>query len=304
MHNRQILSFKRWARLTVLGVLILAIAGCSRTFAYRFADTYLVWQARSYVSMDRSQRSELRREIKILLQWHAEQEMPLYVSLLQELSDDIRDQKFTAQRYDYYQDQIDQRWVAVREQLMPPALDLLPLLSDQQTTQLIDKLNEQVDEREQEFLERAQADTTSDETENDGGLVTKLERWLGQVSDTQVQIVEQWIAQSPAMASLWLSYRRGWAAGFADALALRQQPLSFAESLEPLILRPELERSSELTEAIRQADAVSRKHIIELANSLSEEQRQHFIQQIHDLQRDIARMARTRKVSIDYLAQD
>lgn len=285
------------ARMGVLLAIILSVAACSRSFGYRFADTYIMWQVRGYVSLDRSQRSDMRSEVNQLLQWHAENEMPVYVSLLQTLIDDIEGQRFDQHRYAYYQSQVDERWRVVREQLLTPAVQLLPRLSDHQVEQLLCNLHERIDEREAKFLEQGVEERRDDGADT---FTQQIERWLGYASEEQLQIVEQWAEQMPDMTTLWIEYRRQWADYFAAALAKRDQPDAFASAMQPLVLTPEQWRSDALLEAVATTDEIGRESLLALATSLSSEQRAHLITQLQGLQRDISRMARTRDVTIEY----
>lgn len=293
------MSFPRlglWVKCSVIIVLVFALSSCSRSFGYRFADTYAMWQVRGYVSLDREQRRDLRAEINALLQWHAEQEMPEYHALLAQLRDDITHQRIETDVYQSYQIAVDERWSAVRQQLMAPALGLLPRLSDAQADELVASIRERISEQEQESLDKSAEQRAQD---NADSLAKQAERWLGRLNDEQRQLLQDWTADAPSMASYWFEYRRRWADEFAAALSVRNNPAEFEDTLQVLIVNPEQLRPQALNDLLEESDTFNRNYMFALADTLSAQQRDHLVRALGDTQTDLTRMARTRGVTIN-----
>lgn len=282
-------------RLFVLVLVVLSLAACARTFAYRFADTYIMWQVRGYVSLERSQRSELRDHVNQLLQWHAETEMPHYDRLLRDLEQDILAQSLDADRYAYYQSQIEQRWLAVREAIYEPARELLPQLNDKQVAQLMESLAERIQERADTFTEQG-ADARREEGAE--SYSKQIDKWFGEVTDEQSEIIAEWAEAMPDMTDQWIEYRVRWAEGLQTVLAMRNEHAAFAEQLAPLLLSPDTLRPESLQEKAALADQLGQQSVLQIAGSLTESQRQHFAGELRDLRADLASMARTRGVDL------
>lgn len=282
-------------RVFVVLFIILAVAGCARQMAYRFADTYLAWQARSFVSLDSEQRGVLRDNIDMLLQWHAEHEMPRYHVLIDELTQDLERQQLTAERLSYYEQQMADYWLTIREQVLLPAKQLLPRLSDEQVNQLIESIAENIQERADIYAEQSTEERRDESAE---AIVEQVERWFGEITDEQQLIVQNWTQQMPDMTELWIEYRVRWAEGLAEALQQRQDSEAFVALLEPLFLQPEQLRSAQLRELGEQSQALSRQAILDIAKELTSEQRTHAIDELNGWRDDLAAMMRSRSVDI------
>lgn len=276
-------------------LVCLSLAACARTFAYRFADTYIMWQVRGYVSLERSQRAELRENINHLLQWHAETEMPHYDRLLRDLEQDILAESLDAERYTYYQSQVELRWLAVREAIYQSARELLPQLSDKQVAQLMESVAERIQERADTFAEQG---VDARREEGAESYRKQIEKWFGEVTDEQEQSIAEWSETMPDMTDQWIEYRVRWAEGLHMVLAVRNEHTVFAEQLAPLILNPETLRPEALQVKAAQADQVGQQSILQIAGSLTESQRQHFARELRDLRGDLASMAGTRGVDL------
>lgn len=289
----------KFIKIGVLVLVVLSLAACARTFGYRFADTYLMWQTRSYVTLDRTQRSELRDNINALLQWHAEQEMPHYDQLLINLQDDIASQSLDDSRYNVYQQHIESRWLAVREAVLPVALELLPQLSDEQVAQLIESLAERIQERADTFAEQGVEARREEGAES---YHKQLKKWFGEVTAEQEAFIASWSDDMPDMTEHWIEYRVRWAEAFRHALTQRDDKDAFAAALTPLFLAPETLRPQALQAQVAKTDVVGRQSILHIAATLNDNQRQHFIAELDSLRSDLASMAATRDVTFPPVA--
>lgn len=292
--------FKRICQLLLLGAVILALGACSRSFGYRFADTYLTWQVRGYVSLERSQRRDVRDQINHLLQWHAEKEMPLYHSVMGELADDIQNNQLDEQRFYHYQSLLAERWYVVRAELLAPGLKLLPQLSESQVRELIRGMHERIDDAEKEATKELKDAAQSREEFLLERYVEQFERWFGDITAQQKTHLEAWVIELPDNDGLWFEYRRAWTDAFSAALALRDEPSAFAVELEPLIKNPEQLRSDALRHNMTLMDELTKPNIISLVAQLTTEQRAHFTDKLEGYRADLVRMARTRGVEITY----
>lgn len=282
-------------RMLVVFLIILAVAGCARQMAYRFADTYLAWQARSFVSLNGEQRSLLKDNIDMLLQWHAEHEMPRYHALIGELTQDLESENLNAERFSYYEQEMADYWLTIRKSVLSPAKDLLPRLNDEQADELIVSIAQNIQERADQYKEKTSEERREESAES---IASQIERWFGEVTDEQRLIIETWTEQMPDMTELWIEYRVRWAEELAAALQQRQDREQLAALLEPLFLEPEQLRSEKLNELGAQSQELSRQSILELTDTLTEEQRKHVIDKLNGWRTDLASMMRSRSVDI------
>ncbi|RUO25728.1 hypothetical protein CWE09_03075 [Aliidiomarina minuta] len=289
------ISWPFTGRILIVFFIILAVAGCARQMAYRFADTYLAWQARSFVSLDSEQRGALRGNIDTLLQWHAEHEMPRYHALIGELTEDLEKQNLNTERLSYYEQQMADYWLAIRQSALSPAQSLLPRLSDEQADELIVSIAGNIQERADQYKEQTTAERRDESAES---IAEQVERWFGEITDEQQQIIKTWTQQMPDMTQLWIEYRVRWAEGLSEALNQRHDSEQLAALLELLFLQPEQLRSEELNELGEQSQALSRQALLELTDKLTTEQREHAIEKLNGWRTDLASMMRSRSVEI------
>lgn len=280
-------------RVALVLLIILAVTGCARQLAYRFADTYIAWQIRDYVDLTRDQRDQVDVAINDFLQWHAETEMPRYISLLEQIDKDVAEQNLSTTRLDYYQQAFAKRWQAVREALADPALELLPGLSDEQVQQLIKNMAANIQSRADDYQEQTTAERREDGVENVRKLV---ERFLGSVNDEQEQAIQTWTKAMPDMADEWIEYRVRWAEDFRHALQVRDEGAAFEKRLLPLIEDPHSLRSEELQAKGMQSRELSQVMVLRILQAMDAGQRRHLRDEMQSLADDLRGMMRIRNV--------
>lgn len=67
-------------------LLCLLLAGCSTRVVYYWLDVAIVWQLDDYFSLDRGQKRLLDNEVKGLMAWHRQREVPRYADDLDALA--------------------------------------------------------------------------------------------------------------------------------------------------------------------------------------------------------------------------
>ncbi|MGX5914190.1 DUF6279 family lipoprotein [Aliidiomarina sp. Khilg15.8] len=283
-----------YLRVALVLLIVVAITGCARQLAYRFADTYIAWQVRDYVDLNRDQRDQLDIAINDFLQWHAETEMPRYLILLEQIDEDIAEQNFSASRLTYYQQALAQRWQAVRDAVTEPALELLPGLSDEQVAQLIESIAANIQSRADEYQEQTTAERREDGVENVRKLV---ERFLGSVNEEQEQAIQTWTQAMPDMADEWIEYRVSWAESFRGALQKRSDRAEFEALLIPLIEDPHSLRGETLQSKGMQSRELSQVMVLRILQATDAEQRSYLRDEISSLAEDLRGMMRIRGVS-------
>jgi len=75
----------RTLRLTLLLAATLGLCACTNFF-YNRLDTLAAWYIQDLVSLDDTQRSDLRSWLDGTLQWHRSSELMLYAKFLRELA--------------------------------------------------------------------------------------------------------------------------------------------------------------------------------------------------------------------------
>ncbi|RUO31807.1 hypothetical protein CWE12_02060 [Aliidiomarina sedimenti] len=285
----------RLLKLIVVALIVLGVGACSRSFAYRFADTYIVWQARDYVSLEREQHEALNEEVEAFLQWHAETQIPRYHLTLETLEADITEATLDPEAVRQYSDLAADFWFQVRSGALPAALRLLPDLSDAQVDELIQSVADSIQQRLDEYQ-----DSTADErvAERRDMFQKQAQRWLGAVTGEQQALFDEWADSIDDSTMLWIEYRLEWAEQFASALEQRSQSDLLSEHLDGLFLEPENLRGDVLITQTSAAKEASQERLMTLHGLLTDDQRLHFAAELQELRRDLRSMLRSRDLDI------
>lgn len=279
---------------SVIFLCVLLLASCStRQLGYRYAETFISWQANRYVDLTREQDTLLREQANQFLQWHAEQHFPAYYQLLDEIAVTVRRNELSAADVDAYSAVVAQYWLEIRQQLIAPSVMLLGSLSDAQVTQLLEKMKETMTEREEEW-QQAQAKQEDSRAER---TLQTLRNYIGRPSREQQRMVTQWAEQVPDTRGDWLAYQQRWQAAFASALHDRHSD-TFATTLADLYLHPEQFRDPQMQQDVATMNDQGIQLLLALQASLSDRQTTRLWQRLTRLQRDIAGMARQRDVNV------
>lgn len=280
-------------RLAMVALLLLAVTGCARQLAYRFADTYISWQIRDYVDLTSDQRDQVDVAVNDFLQWHAETEMPEYLRLLEQMDQDVAQKNFSASRLNHYQQALAERWQAVRMAVAEPALELLPQLNERQAGELIESIAANIQERADEYDEKTTPERREESVER---VEEMVERVLGSINGEQKQAIATWSAAMPDMTSEWIEYRVRWAESFRSALDVRGNATAFEAALMPLIEDPHALRSETLQRKGSESRELSQTMLLTILQATDAEQRDHLRDEISGLADDLRGMMRIRDV--------
>jgi len=179
--------------------LLWLLAGCSAVeFAYNNADTWLRWQAGSYLDLKNTQAEEFNARLGSFLAWHRAQALPQYARLSQDAG--LRLQRgATLQDLVWGYDAIRQQ---SREGLRRAGVelgDLLDRLSSAQIEHLERRFAEDNRKYAREWLEGTPEERRGRRYKR---LVHALEDWLGELSDAQRERVRQFNDGAPLNGEL------------------------------------------------------------------------------------------------------
>ena len=129
-------------RLTTVAVLALFISACSSTtFFYNRLDFLIPWYLDRYVDLDREQDRFLDRQLAPFLAWHREEELPRYLTLLEE-TEQALDEPVTAQMIEDLSLSVEAAYERVEVRGLEWMISLGEQLSDEQLAEFIDELRE------------------------------------------------------------------------------------------------------------------------------------------------------------------
>jgi len=211
----------------LLLALGLVLSGCSSTqFAYNQLGTIILWKTGDYVDLTSAQRTWLRSEINALLDWHRKEELPQYSQFLAQAELSL-DAPLTEHRVAALRIPIDR----ALDRLQIRIYDLLfrgaPLLTAEQTEDLMTILRNDQDDLERELLARDERQYRADTYAR---LESQMSRVLGRLSPDQRAHLEQASNDIGRIDHLWLRDRSRWQMDLEQMIAAQPNEWPIAAS--------------------------------------------------------------------------
>ena len=99
-------------RKFLLTLLMLSLTGCSSTtFVYNRLNIILPWYMGEYVDLDRAQKKELKGLLEPYLEWHRNEELPLYLGVLEDMEAGLDREELTLEDIDATIESFEQAWL-------------------------------------------------------------------------------------------------------------------------------------------------------------------------------------------------
>jgi hypothetical protein len=200
----------------ILAAIVVAVllAGCTASFTYNRLDWLIPWYVDGYVDLTREQRAQLRERLAPRLQWHREEELARYVTILDRIEADLAG-PVDAATVRAWTDEILAAAQRVEKSMMGVALEFGGEVSDEQVAEFIASLWERQREYEEEFLERSDAEYAEDDFDN---LSDFIERFLGRLAPEQEAVLREAANGLVRFDKAWLEERRAWLRTLEDLL--------------------------------------------------------------------------------------
>lgn len=274
-------SFAR-ARLWILALLLVVLAGCSSTrLAYNRLDFLVPWYLRDYVSLDRDQARFLRSELQPLLAWHRQEELPGYIALLDRVEGKL-DRKLTAADMRTLTEEVEVAIYRLQDRALDWILPVGEQLRDEQMTEFLAGLQEQQGEYEEKYLERDDAEFRRDSCER---LEDNARKYMGRLQREQKAGLGAACENMRRSDGLWLEARAQWLARLE--LILQREP-GWQEDLRQALVQRGETVSADYRSTYDHNAEVFQLAIADLLNSRSERQDAHLRRELGKLRRDLA----------------
>lgn len=268
----------------------LGVSACTNFF-YNRLDTLAAWYVQDLVSLDDSQRSDLRSWLESTLQWHRSSELARYAKFLRELSGAAA-HPGNASTYKNIEAQVEQFGARLFEQAAPDAARLLMSLSPEQLTEFEANLADKSRERNQKNLKALKDGTWHEKRAKD--IEKQLKRWTGSITKQQHLLIAEVSKQFDSTTSDWLESQTRWRKAMFGALRERftagQSPAEVEERILALLRSPE----SQWTAAYQSKAAQNREQSLVVLRaidaSLTPEQRSHLQRELNQLAQQLDAM--------------
>ena len=274
-------------RVFFVGLLVVALTGCSIKLFYNNADRYARWQIQDYVDLDREQRATLSVALKEILAWHRVEHLPLYAEHLAVFRSQVADEpnaELMATFFGRFED-----WAyEVQDRFLPPLAALFSSLSDEQLERLPDRLQESNDELLEPEVDGTLAEQQSRWADE---LIDAIQRFTGRLNGSQRESVQRQASAYQPERALWVEYRERWQTDFLTLLKQRADA-SFETQFAEHVNNLESYKSETYKKISAENEALAYVITASVLGSLSDRQATRLDSRLEDLGQDLVELSR------------
>ena len=218
----------KYCLIVVFSCLILS---CSLIkTAYNNAPALAIWWLDDYFNFTPAQNLVLKPALKNLHNWHRQSQLPVYVTLLQDMQQSFAKDQISATEVCEKIDAIKQSIHTLQTESIPIIIEMAPLLSDKQLKKFQQQLVKRSKKWKEEWWQDGKQEQLKVRLEKTQDFAEKM---VGDLSDTQLTKLKQSLEQSdinPAISYAEIERRND------DALtilkSLQSQTLSMDEKMQ------------------------------------------------------------------------
>lgn len=277
----------RWHKPKTWGLLLigLLLTGCSTRVIYYWLDTAIIWQLDDYFALSYSQKDLLSREVKGLMTWHRQHELPRYARDLDALAKAIASPMTPAQ-ISTNLDTVQQSLTRTLENTIPRAVRLARTLTDDQVARFMTDRVKRQQERQHDFATQPKEQMLAEFRDK---MNKRLVFWIGEVKPAQAPLVAQWAEWQYELMPPWLDFQESWTRELERLMKQRQSP-DFTRELTDLLAEGDGLMDGRFTGYTEQSRQRTVNWLSAMSQSLDLAQRTHLYTLLKGYARDFDQM--------------
>ncbi|BCQ67641.1 lipoprotein [Pseudomonas sp. Eqa60] len=278
---------RRWHLLIPLLIISLLLGACSRVgLAYRNLDVIIPWNLNDYLDMNSEQKSWFNQRLQQHLSWHCTTQLPGYLDWLDRLQLMVQNNQVSDQGLQERTREAKQAIAETARQIAPSAVELLQGLNDQQVKEMNSAFAKDLQEHQEQYLKPPLAQQIEQRSQR---MSKRLNAWLGSLSPSQQQRVEQWSSSLGEQNQQWIANRAHWQAQFSAAVEQRQNS-DFPQRIEQLLVHRESLWTPDYRQAYAHTEQAARSLLVDLMAQSTPAQRQRLLKKIDGVRKDFAEL--------------
>ncbi len=278
---------RRWHLLIPLLIISLLLGACSRVgLAYRNLDVIIPWNLNDYLDMNSEQKSWFNQRLQQHLSWHCTTQLPGYLDWLDRLQLMVQNNQVSDQGLQERTREAKQAIAETAQQITPSAVELLQDLNDQQVKEMNSAFAKDLQEHQEQYLKPPLAQQIEQRSQR---MSKRLNAWLGPLSPSQQQRVEQWSSSLGEQNQQWIANRAHWQAQFSAAVEQRQNS-DFPQRIEQLLVHRESLWTPDYRQAYAHTEQAARSLLVDLMAQSTPAQRQRLLKKIDGVRKDFAEL--------------
>ena len=253
---------------------------------YNNADWLLTWKIDGLFNLTSKQKDFVEDRLEHHLEWHRQNELPIYSELIDETISKIED-GISEQDYDWVINQMQAAYKRTLLQILPDAATLLMELSPNQ----IEYYQARMSEKNESFAEFIALPPEEQIKKRNENIINEMEEWFGDLNDEQKEKVSELASTLPLRYLLFNEDRLRRQNEFIELLQARLPREEFVDQLKTFLINFEDGRSDEYKNITAEFNEAARHMTIAIDNMLNPEQKNHAFERVRDYQMDIIELA-------------
>jgi hypothetical protein len=264
---------------------LLLVTACGPRWYYHQLDWMIPWYVDDYLSLDAAQRNALEIRLARQLNWHCRTQLPEYAAFLKSVRSEFEnpDRTVTRGQFARHLETLERYWKDLMARIGPDAADIVVTASDDQIEELFRNIEKDNLERQRIYVDPPQREILQNRTDR---MVERLARWIGALTDTQYDAVQQWSQGIGATTDQWLANRRRTQQAFRELIATRTVDPAFKEKFTALLVSPEVVRTKAYQAQVDRNIAVMLDLLTDIGKTLTDAQRAHLLAYLQSLAED------------------
>lgn len=266
-------------KLATITLIFIFLTACSSRWIYNQLDWLIIWYVDDYVSINELE-PEFSGALDELLYWHRTTQLPLYRLELQTIKESING-PFDEARFELHYLTFTTFTQTTLNKAGEKFIPLISKMSEQQKTELLENLadkNTQYAERNIEIGELASRHKTLEKMQE------FMEDALGELSDSQLNLMAQWAKTKPWMAPALYQNRLNWQQNLSHIL---KNTTIDQKALKGLFKNPQRNWSVAFNTQKHQNQQAMQSLITKMLPTLTQKQRNHLIKKIDSYIEDL-----------------
>jgi len=258
----------------------LLLGGCTLKTAYNQLDWVMASYIEDVVTLSDSQEAELEKRLKSTLKWHRQSQLPEYANWLKTIRSDV-DKGLTVPIVESHFETLELFWRRMVNRGIQDMVVLLPDLNLAQRQEILAKLNE----NNSEFLESFK-NVNHEELKDERyyKIEENFERWLGPLSQQQLDMISDYMKISSALYQERYQARLYWHNKFSALLLTDTDKTTLKQNLESLFLYPERHRTDKYQQKIQQNIHAFSVLVVNITSVMTQAQKMHLFDELDDFQ--------------------
>lgn len=214
-------------KICILLLTAIVLSSCTSKFIYNHLDWALEWYIDDLVTLNDDQEWQVRGVIESILKWHRKNQLPFYISSLEEAEEAINTEITLGFLKRFYFGH-EKAWMNLKYQTAPSLVNPLRTLSNAQVRELEKNLQDQEKDVIKDYVYKSTEELTN---ERIARMIDRLDFWIGDLNKQQQQVVVDWSHKVRIQTDDWMKSRKLWQSNFVKIVKEKRHKPNFNDLL-------------------------------------------------------------------------